>query len=97
MNPLPDPCFAPPPEDGVDRLPLGKVQRQLPPLATGANQIEDRIQDRSPVDRWTTKLRTLRQQRSNQLPLFVGQVAGIMLARRYGSVFLDLITQEAES
>ena len=34
---------------------------------------------------------------SNQLPLSVGQVAGIMRAHRYGSVFLDLITQGAES
>jgi hypothetical protein len=31
------------------------------------------------------------------LPLFIGQVAGIMLAHRYGSVFLDVITQGAES
>ncbi len=38
-----------------------------------------------------------RIRRSWAIALLIGQVAGIMLAHRYGSVVLDVITQGAES
>src|SRR4051812_2449665 len=97
MNLLPNACLAPASEHCVHGLPLGKIERQLPPLTARADHVQDGIEDGSSVDRRTATLRWFRQQESNQLPLLVGQVAGIMLAHHYGSVFLDLIHQGPES
>jgi hypothetical protein len=97
VNVLSHTRLTPPPKGRVHRSPLGKVPRQLAPLATRANHVQHRIQNLSTIERRPATLGALRQQGSNQLPLLVGKVAGIMSAHRHGSVFLDLITQGAES
>src|SRR5690606_14213002 len=94
---LPNPLLAPVPKDVVYRFPFRKVVRQLPPLTAGTHNIQDRIEDDPPIDRPATDLRAPRQQTSNHFPSPVRQIAGILRMHRYGSVFLDLRTQEAES
>ncbi|MEX2113547.1 MAG: hypothetical protein WD845_10205 [Pirellulales bacterium] len=95
---FPQAIDSPAPKHGVHGLPLGKVERQLPPLTTGADDIKDCVEDVPAIYRRSSSLRRLWQQRSNNLPLFVCQVAGIIcIAHRYGSVFLDFKTKEAES
>jgi hypothetical protein len=70
---------------------------QLPPLATGTVDVRDRIDDSATIDSRPAALGPFWEQRPDQLPLFVREIAGIILAHRYGSVFLDLRTKQAES
>src|SRR5882724_348834 len=97
MNPLPNAVSTPAPEDGVHRLPLGKVMRQGSPLTTGPIDVHDRIQNQPPTNGPPATLRWLGQQAPQNLPLSVIQIAGILLTHRYGSVFLDLRTKKAET
>ena len=66
----------------VHRFPLGKVVGQMAPLATGAIEIQDRINDPAAVDGlsscWFRRGKMLFEQR----PLNVGQVCGIMHSGR---------------
>ena len=97
VNLFPQPAQPPAAEDGVDRFPFGEIERQLPPLAAGTIEVQDRIDHSATIDRWTTTLRRLGQQRSNQLPLFIREITGIIRAHRYGSVLLDVIHQGVQS
>src|SRR5882724_5440244 len=97
MDPLPDSISTPTPEDSVNSLPLGKIMRQRSPLATGSIEVQDRIEDQTPTNGSPATLRLLGQQTPQHLPLSVIQIAGILLAHRYGSVFLDLRTKKAET
>src|SRR6185503_3821876 len=97
MDSLPDAVSTPAPEDGVHRFPLGKIMRQCSPLTTGSIDVQDRIEDQPPANGPPATLRLLRQQPPQNLPLSVYQIAGILFAHRYGSVFLDLRTKKAEA
>src|SRR5262245_28395501 len=97
MNALPDASLTPAPKGRVHGRPFGKIMWQCSPLATRSIDIQDRVEHPPPTNRFATSLRWLRQQSANYLPLSVRQIAGIMSAHRYGSVFLDFVNQEAES
>src|SRR5579863_816867 len=97
VNCRPDTISTPTPEDRVDRLPLRKVMRQLPPLAARANHIQNRIDNPPTANRPSTTSGLLGKEATNHSPLPIRQTAGILRAHRYGSVFLDLETQKAES
>jgi hypothetical protein len=45
IDPFPDAIFLPPPKVAVDCLPGWQVRWQHAPLATGADNIQDRIED----------------------------------------------------
>src|SRR5436190_23785305 len=97
MNSLPDTVSTPAPEDGVNRLPLGKIMRQCSPLTTCSIDVQDRVENQPPTNGPPATLRLLGQQAPQNLPLSVRQIAGILFAHRYGSVFLDLKTKKAEA
>src|SRR5262249_15692629 len=97
VNLFPQPAESPTAEDRVDGFPFGKIAGQLPPLAAGAVEVQDRIDDPTTIDRSSTTLGRPGQQRSNQLALSIREIAGIIRAHRYGSVLLDLIHQGVES
>src|SRR5262245_1236515 len=81
VNPPPSAVQTPQPEYSIDRSPLGEVSRQITPRAARAIHIEDGIEHLASLDALRgTDLRWTRQQRLNQLPLFVGQITGIMRA-----------------
>ena len=84
---LPNPLVSPLPKDAVNRIPIGKVARQHPPLATRANHVQDRIDHPTSTDRFSAPTATSRQQLSNNLPLPIRQITGIIgsLFHRYGS------------
>jgi hypothetical protein len=97
MDSLPDAVSTPAPKDGVNGFPLGKIMRECPPLAAGSIDIQDRIENQPPTNGPPAALRLLRQQAPQNLPLSVRQIAGILFAHRYGSVFLDLRNKKAEA
>ena len=66
----------------------------MTPLAARAHDIQDRVDDRAAVDLRSAKFVGSRQQGANNLPLFIRQIARIIHAHRYGSVFLDVRYQE---
>src|SRR5271167_645502 len=90
MNPLPNPERSPMPEQVVDRSPLRKVMRQLPPLTAGANHVQDRVDNPPPANRaGPPDPAGLGQQRFDQLPLLVRQIAGILSLHECGSVRVE--------
>src|SRR4051812_38318425 len=97
IDSLPQTVSSPTPENGVHGFPLRKVMRQRSPLAACSIHVHDRIQNQPPTNGPPATLRLLRQQAPQNLPLSVRQIAGILFAHRYGSVFLDLRTKKAET
>ncbi len=76
---LPEPFVPPPPEDTVHRAPIGEAGGKHSPLAAGPHDIQDGIDDPTPADRSPTSTMHGREVVSDDLPLSVCQVAGIML------------------
>ena len=75
---LPDAVVSPSPEDAVNRAPVGKTGGQHPPLAAGPHDIEDGVDHPTPADASPTTTMHWRQEWSNDLPLSIRQVTGIM-------------------
>ena len=85
----PGPVLVPPSEVVVDGLPRGEVVRQRSPSTTVAGLVEQSVDNcatRSCRPTATTVTAGLRQQRLDQGPLSVREVAGIRLAR-YASFY----------
>jgi len=97
VDSLPQAISTPTPENGVHRFPLRKVMRQCSPLTPRSIDVQDGTQDQPPTNGPSATLRLLGQQAPQHLPLSIRQIAGILLAHRYGSVFLDLRTKKAET
>jgi len=57
------------PEDMLNRLPSGKVGRQITPRAATLDDIQDGIQDASPINRWATALGRFGEHRFEVSPL----------------------------
>jgi hypothetical protein len=93
MDLIPNTISAPSLENGVNRFPIRKLVGQIPPLTTGSIDVPDRIHDQPSTNLRTTHRRWLGQQLTDDLPLFVCQIAGIIATHRYVSVFLDLRIQ----
>jgi hypothetical protein len=62
---------------GVSRGVIREVPRQVTPLTSGTYQIENRVNDFTPVELRRTTRRLLAKQRSDLGPLIIGQVKGI--------------------
>ena len=77
MNLLPNSGDSPTPKNRVNRFPLRKFPWQIPPLATCANQIKDRVNDPPTINRLATFLR-FRQKFFNDSPLLFCQVCAIL-------------------
>src|SRR5436190_6018431 len=79
VNLLPQAPELPLPEQIVNRSPLGKVARQLAPLTACAVHIQNGIDHLPPANSARpADTAGRRQQRFDQLPLLVGQIAGII-------------------
>ena len=78
MDPFPGAVEAPTPEVVVDGLPARYVVRQQPPSASGADQVQDCVQDRQAIMfRGAPSQFGRRHQSLDSFPLFVAQIAGI--------------------
>jgi hypothetical protein len=77
VDPLPGAVPPPPPVPGVDRAPGREIVRQQPPPATGAEQVQDGVQDRPPVGRRPARPLRLGQVRRDQGELLIGQVGSV--------------------
>src|SRR5579884_416339 len=79
VDALQGPVLGPPVEGVAEGLPRPVLARDLPPLATGAFEIQQPVEDAAPRERGTPPSAVgLRQQRFQDGPLGVGQVARIM-------------------
>src|SRR5262245_4596661 len=82
VEPLPGSGSAPLMEIITDRPFRREVMRQSGPGASGAQDVEDRVEDLTKVGpSWGTHRERRREQRFEEGPSFVGEVAGIRLAR----------------
>ena len=85
VNLLPSSIVAPPEKDSVNGLPIGEFVGKKSPGATAAEEVQDRVDDRTTAHRLrSTSARGPRQEFSKDLPLLVGQVRGIVRQFRVG-------------
>src|SRR5262245_54615390 len=89
LQALPDAGGAPAVELGGDGAPGREVVGQLPPLAAGAQEVQDGVDEAAAIDfdgvaDLGKAART--DVGANELPLLIGQVAGVLFGRRHARI-----------
>ena len=92
---LPEPVLAPLGKVVVAQPPRRQVMRQEPPRAPAAHDVEDGIDDQSPVvTRWPSKLWRHRQQRAQERPFNISKITRIRFLVRHPKLstpFLQIV------